>query len=336
MPKVSVVLSAYNSARYLQAAIDSILRQTFTDFELLLMDDGSTDDTPRILSACQDSRLTVVRSDTNLGIAAQANKGLALARGEYLARMDADDIAHPQRFEELVRFLDANPEVGICGGFASRFRENGETALWEFPTSHDDIQVGLLFRGSFCNPTTMMRLEVVRRAGLQYDSAFPPCEDYHLWYRLLKVTRGANIPKVLLDYRLSETQMTQAKASVKHANLRAIRRLMLEDLQLPAGPTELDFHESVVSDDWPSDPAFFTAAIQWMDRIYRQNAACSLYAPAALAAALSRHLRYRCQVADPGRIDARELYRQASFTSSFPLPGLLRARMLTKKLLART
>ena len=331
VPLVSVVISVYNAEQYIREALDSILSQSFAEYEIFLFDDGSSDGTRAILNTYSDKRLMVHSSSCNLGLATQVNKGLDLARGKYIARMDGDDVAHPDRFLRQIKFLEENPEIGICGTFAERFNYDGVSHLWKFPTAHEHIQASLLFRGSFCNPSTMMRREVVEMHSLRYDSDFPPCEDYHMWYRLLKVTRGANLTDVLLRYRLSPTQFTQAKADVKRANLKKLRRVMLRDLDLPTDEDSVTFHEAVVGDDWPNDSKWFKRAVSWMESIALKNKVSGLYSDHALAAALSQHLRFRCQVSSIGR-EALSSYKSATFTRQFPIPAAVQARIWGKAL----
>lgn len=204
--KISVLMPVYNGARYLPAAIESILDQTYRDFEFIIIDDHSTDDSARILACyrAQDARIQVHRNGQNLGIAHTLNRALDLAKGEYIARMDSDDISLPQRFERQVEFLDAHPEVGVVGTQTRTIDDDGHLApqhYWEQSTSPACLVWHLLYATPLCHPSTMMRPACLR-AVKGYDPAYAN-EDMHLWTKLAFVTRMVNLDEVLVYYRMS-------------------------------------------------------------------------------------------------------------------------------------
>jgi glycosyltransferase involved in cell wall biosynthesis len=206
MPRVSVVMSVYNGERHLSEAIESILVQTFSDFEFIIIDDGSTDGTPTILKGYNDARIVLIRNQRNIGLACSLNKGLALAQGEYVARMDADDVALPHRFEMQAAFLERHPEIGILGSGCRLIDSTGlERGVYWAPALSDlHIRWTSLLRNPFWHPTVTMRRDVLVQNGLSYDETFQTTQDYELWTRLLKFTRGANLGELLIRYRLSE------------------------------------------------------------------------------------------------------------------------------------
>jgi hypothetical protein len=202
-PQINVVMSVYNGEKYLREAVDSILAQTFRDFEFIIIDDGSTDGTPAILESYDDSRIGLVHNQENIGLTRSLNKGLALAQGKYVARMDADDVAMPHRFEKQVAFLEKYPGIGILGSSCQMIDTNGrEQGLYQVPTSDLQIRWTSLLANPFWHPTVMMRRDVLIQNGLSYDEAFRTTQDYDLWMRMLKYTRGANLGEPLIRYRL--------------------------------------------------------------------------------------------------------------------------------------
>lgn len=212
-PTISVLMPVYNCERYLQAAIDSILNQTFTQFEFLILDDGSTDGSVRILqqAADQDRRIQV-KIRQNRGIAASLNELLALAQGEFLARMDADDMALPDRFALQVEFLQHHPQVVCVGGAIDWIDAKGQR-LGHCPMPLEDQELqALMLKGISLlhHPATMMR----RSALLQvegYDETMIASSDLDLWLRLGEIGRLANLPDTVLQYRLHRQSITQAK-----------------------------------------------------------------------------------------------------------------------------
>lgn len=212
-PTVSVLLPVHNSESYLRAAVESVLSQTFRDFELLAFDDGSTDKCLTILReyATSDRRVQVF-SRKNRGQVPTLNELISLAGGRYLARLDADDICLPERFEKQVAFLNSSPKHLVVGGWVELMNAAGKLiGVVKSPTSHDDIDCAHL-KGltSICHPATIIRKSAVIAAGY-YNEELGPAEDLDLWLRLAEVGRVANLPEVILRYRLHSGSLSEAK-----------------------------------------------------------------------------------------------------------------------------
>lgn len=200
MTRVSVVLPVRNGAAHLREAVDSILSQTMTAFELIVIDDGSTDATPALLAGLSDPRVRVLRQD-GLGLVAALNRGLMEARGPYVARMDADDIARPGRLAAQAARLDAAPGVALVGGAYRVIAADGTPMdTVHPPTGAEAVQAGLLARNVIAHPTVMLRRDAVLAAGL-YRPAFDRAEDYDLWLRLSERHQLENLTEIVLDYR---------------------------------------------------------------------------------------------------------------------------------------
>jgi len=223
-PSVSVLMPVYNAEKYIQAAVESILKQTFTDFEFIIINDGSTDGTLDILDAYaqQDKRIRLI-SRENKGLVATLNEGLALAKTLLIARMDADDIALPNRFRDQVDYLRHNVDVVCVGGCAIVIDEMGrELTLLDVPADDDEIQQ-LLLQGhaSFFHPAVMYRKNVVQKIG-GYRKDFYPAEDLDLWLRLGEVGKFSNLKDAVIKYRFLSSSISgrmaqQQKTSAKKA-----------------------------------------------------------------------------------------------------------------------
>lgn len=333
MVKVSVIMSVFNDEEYISEAILSILNQTFDDYEFIIIDDGSTDSTWDIINSFHDRRIRAMKSGKNLGISTQVNTCLEKAQGVYVARMDGDDLALSERFSAQVEYMDDNIDVGICGSNVEYLSNNREMhgAQWIFPEHHPEIFAQLLFCGSFCNPSTMIRKEVLDRFHIRYDSNFALAEDYDLWYRLLRVTRGANIQKVLLKYRISESQITRTKSVIKNRNIRDIHRKIIEEIGYIGSESELDFHELVISNTWPINEEFFLRAIKWMTLLNDANWKSETFEPVTFERKLSHHLFYRCLLACNEGLDGSNIYSKAKFAKSAPVSLMKRQEMLVRR-----
>jgi glycosyltransferase involved in cell wall biosynthesis len=208
-PFVSVLLPAYNAALTVADAIDSILGQDYPHFELLIINDGSTDDTGAVLSNYAGRPNVRVVERENRGLIATLNEGVALCMGEFIARMDADDIAMPDRLSRQVEFMEANPEVVCCGTAVEFFGDKQGTK--KLPLTHEECVDALLLGSCFAHPTVMLRKSTLSSFGLSYDSAALHAEDYALWCELAQVGLLANLDYVGLRYRVHAAQISQAK-----------------------------------------------------------------------------------------------------------------------------
>ncbi|MET4897406.1 glycosyltransferase [Sphingomonadaceae bacterium jetA1] len=214
-PRITVALSVYNNGPYLAAALESVLAQSFGDFELLIVNDGSTDDSRAIIDAyaARDPRIRAIHQP-NRGLIASLNLMIDQARGEYIARMDGDDIALPDRFARQVAFLDSHPDHGVLGTRVIPITDKGEERTEhpiDHPVSTEAVHAALETGPLLCHPSIMMRRSLLIAVG-GYRAAYRHCEDYDLWLRLAERTRMANLPDRLLRYRYSPSQVSNRHA----------------------------------------------------------------------------------------------------------------------------
>jgi|SRR6187402_58526 len=207
-PAITVLMPAYNAASYIAEAIDSVLGQTFTDIELIIVNDGSTDNTLNIIKSYHDERIVVI-DQPNQGVATALNTGLKQARAPYIARFDADDICNPQRLEKQLHFLENNPEYILVGSDAEYVLENGDF-LFDFKCiahTHDEVMQKLYFYCPFIHSAVMYKKEAVYNAGGYSDNAHN-FEDYLLWTSLAKAGKFCNLPQSLIKIRLNSASVT--------------------------------------------------------------------------------------------------------------------------------
>ena len=210
VPRVSVVMPVWNAAPYLRTALKSLSGQSFADYELIIIDDDSTDGTAAIVHdmAKSDPRVRVIRNQSRVGMGHVFNQGLFAAVGHYVARMDGDDVAHPERLARQVAFLDAHPGVVVVGAQLELIDASGKlVGSRSYPVSDASLRRAMVRVSPFAHPVTMFRREVAVHLG-GYDARYAPAEDLHLWVRLSSRGQMANLPDVLLRYRLHDRSVT--------------------------------------------------------------------------------------------------------------------------------
>ena len=225
-PLVSVLLAVHNGEPYVRTAPVSVLRQTLADLELIVVDDASTDATPATIAGLDDPRVRLLRNDKQLGLAASLNRGLDEARGRYVARLDADDVALPRRLERQVARIRATPGTVILGSSVCAIDDDGTPgAMHTMPATPTAVRWHLLFSSPFFHPTVLVDREHLERHGLRYDPSFLESEDYDLWARVLAAADGANLPEALVLYRVHSRQASQARRELQRSfQLQVVRR----------------------------------------------------------------------------------------------------------------
>lgn len=245
-PRVTVLMPVYNGEEHLREALDSILGQTFSDFEFLIINDGSTDGSADVVNSYTDSRIRLVENDKNLGLVATLNRGLMLARGEYIARMDCDDISMPERLERQVSFMDTHPKIGICGTWIKTFGKVHSITI-RFPTDPERIRCATFFNSCIGHPSIIMRKTALEMYDLCYNPAFCHAEDYALWVEALNHFDLANLGEVQLHYRLHPAQVSTRYDEAQAKAVCRIRQNLLSDLGVEFNADEFALHSLLAS-----------------------------------------------------------------------------------------
>jgi glycosyltransferase involved in cell wall biosynthesis len=293
-PVVSVVMAAYNAEAFLAEAINSILAQTFTDFEFIIVDDGSTDDTGELLAcyAAREPRISVVSNHTNLGLARSLNCGLEAARGRYIARQDADDVSLPHRLEKQVAFMDNHAEVGVC---CSWVKEIGLAAGTRRYYSDDaELRSALLFRCPLAHPAVIMRRDILARHDLRYDESLRQSQDYQLWARTAPHVRFASIAEPLVLYRVHSRSTTQQRQDQQHADAARVRRGLLEEMGGAFTEEEFQLHEAIGSRAFSCSRNFVRRAEAWFCKLRETNREQHAYPEPAFSRVLADEWHYVC------------------------------------------
>ncbi len=208
MKKLAVLLPTYNAAPYLKESIDSVLNQTFTDFDLYVYDDCSTDGSEKLIKSYPNSNIFYFKNEQNIGLTKTLNKGLELllSKYEYIARMDADDWCYPERFEKQLQVLDSSPEIILSGtqGYWLKDLKLNPNEGWMYPVSPGYLNYYLLFGASFGHSSVILRCKPFLDYNLRYDETKINCQDWELWSRVSKIGKMVNLPDFLMKYRIVE------------------------------------------------------------------------------------------------------------------------------------
>lgn len=243
-PKITVLMPVYNCELYIKEAIDSILNQTFSDFEFLIIDDASTDKTLSIIKTYNDSRIQLIEKPVNSGYTNSLNYGLTIAKGKYIARMDGDDISLPDRFEKQVIFMEANQDVVVCGAL---YQLIGREEIYDLPEFHEAIKISLLYGNCLGHPTVMLRNSVLIKNGMKYNIKMEPAEDYDLWVRLIAIGKLHNLQEVLLNYRIHNTQVSTSRKAQQFESALKSRLQMLEYFKYSYNKKENDLLKKIIA-----------------------------------------------------------------------------------------
>jgi glycosyltransferase involved in cell wall biosynthesis len=266
-----------NGAEHIQPALESILSQTFHDFEILIIDDASTDQTPDIIAKCRDSRLRLLRNKERLKLAGALNRGLAESRGDYIARMDADDLMRRDRLARQYNYMQRHPDIGCCGGWARTFGA-GKSKNLKFPSDAERLKTFALFYTPFAHPTVMFRRDWFERESLRYEGSFYPTEDYELWSRAIMCFPCGNLARVLVDYRLHKNSMTTGEWSDMDAQTIRVQRKILSLLGIVPSETESQIHRAASMGLLPAARESFTRTEAWLLKIRAANSQLAVFA----------------------------------------------------------
>ncbi len=320
-PRISVVTPTYNGERFIAETIRSILAQSCSDFELVVVDDGSTDRTAQVVESFDDPRIRLIRSEVNGGIAVATNRGYVAAKGEFIAQMDHDDIAVSTRLATQVAFLDAHPDVDGCGGQSVNMSSSPGLDRFRHALKRPRAVMGpervaceTLFTGVLFNPTIMFRSRVLEGFGEPYDPAFRVSADKDFLERsVARGVRWAILPDLLLRYRRHSSSASRRSNDLKLAEKTAVANRAVLRLVPDASEEELRLHALVANRDIALDPRHARAVRAWFARLMEANARTRRFPEPVMRTVLARNWLRACAL-----IGSHDLRKGLSLYSSFP------------------
>lgn len=329
-PRVSVVMPVYNVASFVEATITSILAQTLTDFELLVLDDCSTDNTVDVIERIRDPRLRLIQNPRNLGRAGTDNAALSHVRGEFIAKMDGDDICHPERLAKQVAYLDAHSEVNIVGSFMQNF--GASTYLNRYPAQPADTQVLTLFTLPTGNPSAMMRASLFTELGMHYDASLRQTEDYDFCARYIRQLRIATIQAPLIEYRVPLQTGKKAILSERAGVSDTVREQLLREWGIPCTTRELQVHNTIAMLERPLDGVTLQEIAAWLSKMLAFNAVNSLFEVAALQRGLGKRWFEVCYTHAQPFFASWRHFNKSQLAAYYPLTAKQRLKMWAKSM----
>ena len=276
-PTLSIIMPVYNAEAYLREAVESILAQSFTDFELIIVEDGSTDNSREVIEGFNDSRIQVLYNDGNQGIVFTRNRGMAAARGRYIAPFDADDIAHPEKFAKQIQFLEENPEYGMVGSWVKLIDKSGKEMSEDYKLNapHEQIPPIMLFRNYFVQSSVLMRREAIPPGG--YEKGFDIGEDYRMWTIIANKWKVWNYPKYLIEYRVHHKGITKRESDLTPLYDNKVFRPLYETLNINLNEHQCRLLQQIKSDMRIADINTLKDIERFLLHILKQNARLLVY-----------------------------------------------------------
>lgn len=286
-PYVTVLMPVYNGEKYLKQAIESILNQTFKDFEFLIINDGSTDSSKKIIKSFKDSRIKLINNEKNIKIAASLNKGLNLAQGKYIARMDCDDISLKNRLTWQIEFMNKNPQIGISGGFTKKIGTK-KSFTTKYFLNHDELKANMLFNASMSHPTIIMHKNLIEKHKLRYNKNFSNSQDRELWSRAIKFFKFANLNKVILYHRIHNKNESSKNSNIQKENANKTIINQLKKLNLSPSEQELKIHRAIKTPINLKKEEFIKSISEWYQKIIKANKKTKTFNEKSLLKILSK------------------------------------------------
>ncbi len=269
-PLISVVMSVYNGASYLKEAIESVLNQTYPHFEFLIINDGSIDQSLEIIQSFKDDRIRLLDNEVNKGLIYSLNRGLDEAKGKYIARMDADDISLPHRFEKQVSFLERHSNVGVLGSDYISFSEDASQYIVAIHNSAE-IKSFLLFSATICHPTLMLRKSIIDQHHFRYSETTKHVEDFDLWTRMSVHKSFSNLNEALLKYRDHANLVSHTFSEIQKQNGKLVRQRYLGDIGFSYSEPELNVHNLIASNQRITSKEQILNIENWLTSLVKQN-----------------------------------------------------------------
>ena len=274
-PAITVLMPVYNAALYLREAIESVLNQTFSDFEFLIINDGSTDESEKIVLSYKDSKIRYIKNEVNLKLIATLNKGVELTKGKYIVRMDADDISLPHRLQTQFDFMEQHTNIALCGSWFESF--GGQQGVAKYVANHNEIMTKMLYQCHFCHPSVIIRKSMLDSLNIKFDPLFTHAEDYDLFSRIGEKFELANIQEVLVKYRIHPGSVSQLNKDTQQRNSMTIKKRLFQKIGLELNEVEINFYQSVMEHNYEQNYSYLTNINLLLEKLLKANESSAFF-----------------------------------------------------------
>ncbi|MFB2834785.1 glycosyltransferase family 2 protein [Floridanema evergladense] len=337
-PHASAIMPVYNREEYLKETIDSVLNQTFTDFEFIIIDDGSSDRSVEIIKSYKDPRIKLFLNDKNSGTSYSRNRGIDLSSGDYIITIDSDDINLPQRFATQIAYMDSHPEVGICGSWVKTI---GEVAgeLWRCAVNPEIVHCRTLFEAVLCHPSTIIRRKYLDEYSLRYSVELKRAQDWDLYCRGARHFQVANIPEVLVYYRwrkYGKNLSDEELMSQKYYYFYEIDKRNFSALNLQPTEQEMLVHRRLGNLELKKDRDFVIEANKWLNKLLEANQIAKVYPQSTFHQVLAGYWLEVCNYASDSPLQAIRQFFNSSYLDIQGLSATRKAKLLGKWLIKKS
>lgn len=328
---ITVIFPVYNCAEYLKEAVDSVLNQTFKDFELLAINDGSTDNSVEILESYDDERIRLVHNEQNMGLIATLNKGLDLCESPYIVRADADDICMSTRLEQQFNFMESNPEVGLSGTWYVGFTEKGEMPFKTgYLTGDDDIRIKHLYQLHVSHGTSIIRKKILDEHNLRFDPDYQHAEDYDLFVRMSQHCKLANIPEILYKVRYHEASVSHKFNDIQTKNSNRVMQRQFKLMGIDLSDNEVVLYKQMAYGDFSASKDKMEQTRELYGKLIAANKLSGYVPHEKFANYLATIWFHHCLNVKSIKQRYR-LFRGAFFHIYYPLAPMDRVKLLIKR-----
>jgi glycosyltransferase involved in cell wall biosynthesis len=293
-PFVSVLMPVFNGAAYVKESIESILNQTYTNFEFIIVNDGSTDSTEDIIKSIDDPRIILENNPQNLGVIASLNRGLDLIKGKYIVRIDADDISFPDRIEKQIEYLEANLEVGLIGSWFEKFGENIESTIIKYKTDDTEIRIQHLYQDQVAAPSTIFRSSVLHENQLRYNPQYYSAEDYDFHVELSRHCKQYNLPILLTRKRDHPQNTNNLRPHIMEDNSLLIRQIQFKRMGVDMSLDEVRLYCKFAYAEFDFNSSIMDQLANLLNRILNANEQTEFIPKQAYRAYLASHFFHLC------------------------------------------
>ncbi|WP_303312080.1 glycosyltransferase family A protein [Hymenobacter sp. BT730] len=332
-PRVSVLVPVYNVEAYIQETLQSLLNQTFQDFEIVIVNDRSTDRTAERIQALNDPRIRLYTNPVNLGRAGSDNFGMTLVKGDLVAKMDGDDLCHPERLAKQVAFLDAHPEIDIVGSWVQCF--GAGQMLFKYPPQPADARAMMVFNMTIGNPSVMLRSSLWQSRGLHYNEQLRQTEDYDFFGRYLPLLTIANLPEALVQYRVLAHSVRPAIYDERLRVANEIRERLLKTFGVPYSARELHLHNTISHHPFHLGDITLAEVHEWLWKIHTSNQQSGFADSAAMLRAVAERWFLTCYLNPDRSYNSWREYYSQPLARYYKLPPRLFAKFAAKNFVLR-